>query len=124
MKHDMKLNNWPFEQIKNGTKTLELRLNDEKRQLLKIKDLIEFTSRTNNEKMLVEIEDLYHYPSFKELYKHFDNVSMGYDRDDIANSKDMEEYYSPEEQSKYGVLGIKIKKSIVKKIGNFQVNYK
>lgn len=35
---------------------------------------------------------------------------MGYDEDDIAIPKDMEEYYSPEEQSKYGVLGIKIKK--------------
>ena len=51
MKHEMKLNNGPFERIKNGTKTIELRLNDEKRQLLKIKDLIEFTNRTNNEKM-------------------------------------------------------------------------
>ena len=93
MKHEMKLNNGPFEQIKNGTKTIELRLNDEKRQLLKIKDLIEFTNRTNNEKMLVEIANLYHYPSFEELYKHFDKVAMGYDEDDIANPKDMEEYY-------------------------------
>ena len=65
MKHEMKLNNVPFERIKNGTKTIELRLNDEKRQLLKIKDLIEFTNRTNNEKMLVEIANLYHYPSSK-----------------------------------------------------------
>ena len=76
MKHEMKLNNGPFKRIKNGTKTIELRLNDEKRQLLKIKDLIEFTNRTNNEKMLVEITNLYHYPSFKELYKHFDKVEM------------------------------------------------
>ena len=58
MKHEMKLNNGPFERIKNGTKTIELRLNDEKRQLLKIKDLIEFTNRTNDEKILVEIENL------------------------------------------------------------------
>lgn len=35
---------------------------------------------------------------------------MGYDEENIADLKDMEEYYSPEEQSKYGVLGIKIKK--------------
>ncbi len=110
MKHEMKLNNWPFERIKNGKKTIELRLNDEKRQLLKIKDLIEFTNRTNNEKMLVEIEDLYHYSSFEELYKNIDKVSMGYDEKDIADPKDMEEYYSKEEQKKYGVLGIKIKK--------------
>lgn len=106
----MKLNNEPFEKIKNEIKTVELRLNDEKRQLLRVKDLIEFTNRNTNEKILVEIERLYYYPSFKELYKNFDKVDMGYNEDDIADAKDMEEYYSPEEQSKYGVLGIKIKK--------------
>ena len=69
MKHEMKLNNGPFERIKNGTKTIELRLNDEKRQLLKIKDLIEFTNRTNDEKILVEIENLYHYRHLKNYIK-------------------------------------------------------
>ena len=110
MIHKLKLKSEYYNYIKIGTKRIELRLNDEKRQLLKIKDLIEFTNRTNNEKMLVEITNLYHYPSFKELYKHFDKVEMWYDGDDIADPKDMEEYYSPEEQSKYGVLAIKIKK--------------
>lgn len=61
-------------------------------------------------KILVEIEGLYHYPSFEELYKYFDKVAMGYDDEDIADPNDMEEYYSPEEQSKYCVLGIKIQK--------------
>ena len=110
MKHEMKLNNGPFKNIKNGTKTIELRLNDEKRQLLKIKDLIEFTNRETLEQMLVEIENLYHYSSFEELYKHFDKVAMGYKEDEEANPNDMEEYYSKEEQKKYGVLGIEIKK--------------
>ena len=106
----MKLNNGPFKNIKNGTKTIELRLNDEKRQLLKIKDLIEFTNRETLEQLLVEIENLYHYPSFEELYKHFDKVAMGYKEDEEADPKDMEDYYSKEEQEKYGVLGIEIKK--------------
>ena len=110
MKHEMKLNNGPFKNIKNGTKTIELRLNDEKRQLLKINDLIEFTNRETLEQLLVEIENLYHYPSFEELYKHFDKVAMGYKEDEEADPKDMEEYYSKEEQEKYGVLGIEIKK--------------
>ena len=110
MKHEMKLNNGPFKNIKNGTKTIELRLNDEKRQLLKIKDLIEFTNRETLEQLLVEIENLYHYPSFEELYKHFDKVAMGYKEDEEADPKDMEEYYSKEKQEKYGVLGIEIKK--------------
>ena len=110
MKHKMKLNNGPYMNIKNGTKTVELRLNDSKRQLLKIKDLVEFTNKETLEKMLVEIQDIYHYSSFDELYKHFDKIAIGYKEDDIADSKDMEEYYSKEEQEKYGVLGIKIKK--------------
>jgi len=110
MKHEMKLNNGPYVNIKNGTKTIELRLNDDKRQLLEIKDLIEFTNKETLEQMLVEIQNLYHYPSFDELYKHFDKVSMGYKENDVADPKDMEKYYSKEEQEKYGVLGIEIKK--------------
>ena len=110
MTYKMNLNEKPFNLIKNETKTVELRLNDGKRQLLKIKDLIEFTNRDNNEKMIVEIEDLCYYPAFEELYKHFDKISMGYDENEVANYQDMEEYYSKEEQSKYGVVGIKIKK--------------
>lgn len=35
---------------------------------------------------------------------------MGYSEDDIADPKDMQEYYSREEQEKYGVLGIKVRK--------------
>ena len=96
----MQLNNKPFTEIKDGSKTIELRLNDEKRQLLRIKDLIEFTNRETLEQILVEIENLHYYPSFNELYKHFDKVSMGYKEDEIANPKDMEEYYSKEEQEK------------------------
>ncbi len=34
---------------------------------------------------------------------------MGYDKNDIANPKDIEQYYSKEEQEKYGVIGIAIK---------------
>ena len=110
MKHEMRLNSEPYNCIKSGTKTIELRLNDDKRKKIKKDDIVEFTNRDTNEKMLVIVEDLFRYPSFEELYKHFDKVAMGYDEDDIADPKDMEEYYSPEEQSKYGVLGIKIKK--------------
>lgn len=108
MKHEMKLNNEPFINIKNGTKTIELRLNDEKRRLLKVNDLIEFTNRETNEKLTVLIKELHHYPSFEELYKHFDKVSLGYKENEIANPIDMEKYYSKEEQEKYGVLGIEV----------------
>lgn len=109
MKHKMNLNNGPFNRIKDGTKTIELRVNDEKRQLLKEKDLIEFTNRMTLEVIMVEVVKLYKYSNFDELYKQFDKISMGYDKDDIVNPKDMEKYYSKEEQDKYGVIGIEVR---------------
>ena len=108
MKHEMKLNNEPFECIKNGTKTIELRLNDEKRKLLTVGDYIEFTNKVTNEKLLVEVIDLFKYNSFEELYKHFNKIEMGYSINEEANPKDMENYYSKEEQEKYGVLGLSL----------------
>ena len=56
MKHEMKLQPNPFFQIKNGQKTIEVRLNDEKRQQLKVGDEIEFSLATNpDEKIKTEI---------------------------------------------------------------------
>ena len=109
MTHEMNLHDEPFKLIQNGSKTIELRLNDEKRQLLNIGDTIKFTNRITNEEILVRITNLYKYNSFEELYKNFDKVSMGYKEYEEANPIDMELYYSKEEQEKYGVLAIEIK---------------
>ena len=110
MKHEMKLNDLPFNKIKVGTKKIELRLNDEKRQKIKVLDKIEFTNRTTNEKMLVGVTDLFKYKDFEELYKNFTKEELGYSKDEDFSYKDMENYYSKEEINKYGVLGIKIRK--------------
>ena len=106
--HYMKLHNDPFNLIKSGTKTIELRLNDLKRQKIKVDDLIEFTNRITDEKMVVRVVDLIKFNNFSDLYKNISKVSMGYREDEDANPSDMELYYSLEEQEKYGVLAIKI----------------
>ena len=110
MKHEMRLHDDPFNKIKQGTKKIEIRLNDEKRKSINIGDTIEFTNRKTSEKMLVKVNGLFKYSNFEELYKNWDKVILGYDEDDRADPKDMEEYYSKEEQEKYGVLAIKIEK--------------
>lgn len=92
--HYMKLHNDPFNLIKSGTKTIELRLNDLKRQKIKVGDLIEFTNRITDEKMVVRVVDLIKFNSFSDLYKNFSKVSMGYREDEDANPSDMELYYS------------------------------
>ena len=108
MKHEMKLNDGPFKCIQNKTKTIELRLLDEKRSLIKENDLIEFTNRVTKEKLTVRVIKLHKYLSFEELYKHHDKVSMGYKENEDAKPEDMEEYYSKEEQTNFGVVGIEI----------------
>ena len=104
----MRLHNEPFKLIKDGSKTIELRLNDEKRQLISVGDVITFENRSDGDTIKTEVVKLHKYPSFEELYKHFDKVSMGYKEDEEADPKDMELYYSNEEQSKYGVVGIEM----------------
>ncbi len=104
----MNLFNNPFEMIINRTKTIEMRLNDEKRKTLKEYDYIEFTNKTNDKKCLVFIQKLHYFLSFESLYKKFNKEVLGYLPNEVANPNDMLKYYSKENIKKYGVLGIEI----------------
>lgn len=44
IEHSMRLYEEPFRLVSNSTKTVEVRLNDEKRQAVQIGDFIEFTN--------------------------------------------------------------------------------
>ena len=48
--------------------------------------------------------NMYRYLSFEELYQHHSKVSIGYNKDEIANPKEMLMYYSKEMIEKYGVV--------------------
>lgn len=109
MEHRMNLWDSPFNHIKQGSKIVELRLNDEKRQLIHKGDTIIFTNAKNHEEMLVLVTDTKAFPSFNELYSQYDKISMGYDEDEDASPNDMLLYYSDEKIKKYGVLAIEIK---------------
>lgn len=110
MIHEMRLNNEPFNKIKEGTKTVELRLLDEKRKTLRVGDKIIFTNRANNEKIDVVITNLFKADSFAPIYEKYSKVAMGYNEEDAAKPDDMEEYYSKEEIKKYGCIAIEIEK--------------
>ena len=109
MKHELRLHNEPFELIKQGTKTIEMRLYDEKRKLIKQNDIIEFTNRITGEKIKTKVIKIHLFNSFKELYNNFDNECLGYKYNEKKDYKDMEKYYTKQEQCKYGVVGIEIK---------------
>ena len=108
MIHEMRLNNDPFVLIKNGSKTIEMRLYDDKRRKIKDNDIIVFTNTTTDETIKVKVINLYLYSNFEELYKNFDKISIGYAKNEVANASDMEKYYPQEEQLKYGVVGIEV----------------
>lgn len=101
----MKLQESPFERIKNGTKTVEFRLYDEKRRKIKIGDQIEFSKLPDlQETILVDVLDLYREDTFENLFK-----KLFTDEDEIKKeTKSMYQYYSPDEEKQYGVVGIKI----------------
>ena len=106
MIHEMKLNESPFERIKNGTKTIEFRLYDEKRKKVKIGDKIEFSKLPDlQEKILVDVLDIYRDETFENLFK-----KIFTDKNEIARkTKSMYQFYSKEQEKQYGVVGIRIK---------------
>ena len=107
---ELRLNPIPFKQIQQGTKTVEMRLYDEKRRLIKVGDILIFKNRQNEELLIkTQVVALHRFNSFEDLYKNINKLKLGYKENQIALSSDMEEYYSKEEQSRYGVLGIEIK---------------
>ena len=108
--HSMKLKPFPFEMIKKGQKTIELRLFDEKRQKIKVEDTIVFTNSATEEMLSAKVVKLHSFNSFGELYRALPLLQCGYTSENIdkATPADMEQYYSVEEQRKYGVVGIKL----------------
>ena len=109
MLHKMKLNESPFERIKNGTKTIEFRLYDEKRQKIKIGDKIEFSKVSDmQEKLVVDVIDLYKEKSFEKLFE-----KLYSNKEEIKRkTESMSQIYSKEKEQQYGVIGIKIKINI------------
>ncbi len=107
--HQMNLQPKFFDFIKHGTKRIELRLFDEKRQQIQLGDMIEF-SNGNDENLQAEVIGLLRYDSFPALFEDFDIKILA----DVSMTKPellatLGEFYPPEAQAKYGVVGIRIK---------------
>lgn len=76
----MRLHPKPFEEIKSGIKTTEVRLNDKKRKAVKIGDTIKFLKRPDlKESIIVKVKRIKHVRDYKGL----------------------EEYYSEDEKKRY-----------------------
>lgn len=110
MKHEMKLQPEYYNYILNGTKRIEIRLFDEKRQQIKIGDVIKFLKEPElNESFNAKVVGLLRYNSFEDMFKDFDISVLS---DDSMTKEELttvlEQFYTKKKQEQYGVLGIRI----------------
>ena len=107
--HEKNLQPRYFDFIKDGTKRIELRLFDEKRQQIQLGDIIEFT-KSEDDKFKAEVIGLLRYNSFNDLFEDFD-ISILADKSMTKQEllDVLSEFYTPEKQAEFGVLGIRLK---------------
>ncbi len=102
--HHMHLHSEPFRLIESDEKTVECRLNDEKRQQMSVGDTIVFTLRDSTPPTTLEltISGLRRYETFDELFEDFPS-----ERGDSAWPL---QYWTEEEIATHGVLAIELAK--------------
>jgi ASC-1-like (ASCH) protein len=105
--HNMKLETKPyFDLVQNGSKTIELRLWDEKRRQIKPGDEIIF--RDGERVLTVTVTGLVIAENFDSLFDMIDvrKTGLGDNKNDAV--KIMEQFYDKSAQEKFGVVGIVI----------------
>ena len=110
MEHILKLKPKYYDYILNGTKRIEIRLYDEKRQQINIGDTIKFLKEPElTESFKVKVIGLLRYDTFLELFNDFDVALLAdksMTKEELLNV--LEEFYPKEKQQQYSVVGIRI----------------
>lgn len=112
MKYIMKLNPKYFEYMKSGTKEIEIRLNDDKRKNLKVGDEIIFQKEPElKEELYTTVEKLFVEKSFEDVIMNLE-IQQYADQKETRESflKDLYKFYTKEQENKYGVIAIKVRK--------------
>ena len=112
MEHELKLQPRYYEYILNGSKDIEIRLYDEKRQKINIGDIIIFKKEPElNESFKVKVVGLLRYENFDSLFNDF-TIDRLADKSMKKSEllEELEKLYTKETQNEYGVLGIRIEK--------------
>ena len=102
-----------FDIVKNGTKNVEVRLNDEKRRQLSIGDTLIFLRRPNDdEEIYATVTNLKYYNNFSELVDNYEMNRLylsNYTKEMFLN--ELLRFYPIEEQNNYGVVAIEFEKT-------------
>ncbi len=108
--HNMNLVPSAFQKIAKGTKTIELRLNDPKRQVIAVGDHIVFRNTETEDWLEVVVLVRHEFATFEELYAALPLSKCGYAESELptAAPADMHAYYTDEQIALHGVVGIEI----------------
>nr|WP_300980074.1 ASCH domain-containing protein [Mesotoga sp.] len=102
----MKLLEEPFELIRTSRKTVEVRLNDDKRKKISAGDVIVFTSISSGETLEVQVLGVRSFATFDELFDSYDVERFGEDVDSLL--KRIRSIFSDNDERRFGVLAIEI----------------
>lgn len=110
----MKLNEYSFNEVKNGNKKREYRLYDDKRKQVRIGDTIKFLKLPNlDEEVIVDVKDIEVFDTWYDCYsKYFeqDFKDRYKDVDEVVQDTFSGGYYTEEESSEYKCVVFTIKK--------------
>ena len=97
-----------FDIVKNESKDVEIRLNDEKRKKLKVGDTLIFLKRPNDdEEIRGTITNLVYFNDFSEVVDNYPMKRIyldNYKKDEFIRL--LGRFYSDEDVKKYGVVAI------------------
>ena len=97
-----------FDIVTKGEKNVEVRLNDEKRRKLKVGDTLIFLKRPDEiETISAKITDLVPFSSFLDVVDYYEMKRIYLEfttKEEYINI--MRQFYSQEDESKYGVIAI------------------
>ena len=106
--HIMHHDDAPYAAIAAGKKTMELRVNDVKRQGVKVNDTIQFVLRSDKTKtLLVRVTERVEAPTFDQLVKQTPAARLGVDAIGAATlALRLNRAYGPAEQKQFGCVGL------------------
>lgn len=106
--HTMAMFEDSFEKVKNGTKTFEVRIFDDKRSIIKTGDTITIYNLSDiNSTITVQVVSRARFDTFRQAYSEEQNMRVyGGTPEDDADSMTQKSYhlFSQEDEKKYGVV--------------------
>ena len=108
--HEMRLADAPFDMIKSGKKSVEVRLTDEEHRQISVGDVIIFCRKSGiSDTCAVNVVGLRHYKDFLELFSAESLAAAGCENMTAAQAaQSMYQYYTAEQESVFGALAIEI----------------